>query len=196
MATYGEDQGARQAGDHGSIPVILVREQGGVVFMDSGYDLSWAWGIGLAAFAAGIACGLAIGFLLQGNRRRAQELEEELAGLHRQFDSYRDQVNRHFLTTSELVQKMTDSYRDVYEHLAAGSAALCQTPVTTPNLDFTRHPVLENPPQTPTPEETGTEKSADAETDPLQDSESDTLMGDAPYVPRLETEDPVNRRTP
>jgi uncharacterized membrane-anchored protein YhcB (DUF1043 family) len=196
MATHGEDRPCQRAGEDGAIPAILVHERGGVVFMDSGYDLSWVWGIGLAGFAAGIACGLAIGLLLRGNRRRVEELEQELAGLHQQFDGYREEVNRHFLTTSELVQKMTDSYRGVYEHLAAGSAALCQNPVTTPNLDFTRHPLLENPPQTSSLNETGAEKSADAETDPLQDAESDTLMGDAPYVPRLETEEPVSPRTP
>jgi uncharacterized membrane-anchored protein YhcB (DUF1043 family) len=162
--------------------------------MESGYDLSWIWGIGLAGFAAGIACGLAISLLLRGNRQRVEELERELAALHQQFDGYRDQVNRHFLTTSELVQKMTDSYRDVYEHLAAGSAALCQNPVATPSLDFTRQPVLENPAPSPSLDESGAEKSADAETDPLQDAESDTVMGDAPYVPRLETEEPVSRR--
>jgi uncharacterized membrane-anchored protein YhcB (DUF1043 family) len=162
--------------------------------MESGYDLSWIWGIGLAGFAAGIACGLAISLLLRGNRQRVEELERELAALHQQFDGYRDQVNRHFLTTSELVQKMTDSYRDVYEHLAAGSAALCQNPVATPSLDFTRQPVLDNPAPSPSLDESGAEKSADAETDPLQDAENDTVMGDAPYVPRLETEEPVSRR--
>jgi uncharacterized membrane-anchored protein YhcB (DUF1043 family) len=162
--------------------------------MDSSYTLNWVWAIGIIGFVAGIVCGLAIGFALRGSRQRVAALERELADLHQQFDRYRNQVHGHFLTTSELVQKMTDSYRDVYEHLAAGSAALCQNPVTTPSLDFTRQPVLENP-QTP-PDEPATEKSADAETDPLQDAESDTFLGDAPYVPRLETEEPVNPRTP
>jgi uncharacterized membrane-anchored protein YhcB (DUF1043 family) len=164
--------------------------------MDSSYTLNWVWAIGFVGFAAGIACGWAIGLLLRGNRQRVEALKQELAGLRRQFDAYRDQVNRHFLTTSELVQKMTDSYRDVYEHLAAGSEALCRNPVTPPSLDFTRQPVLENPAPGPSGEAPDAEKSADAETDPLLDAESDTCMGDAPYVPRLETEEPVNPRTP
>ena len=101
--------------------------------MDSGLGMSWLWGIGLASFAAGVACGLGIGFLLRGSRERIAELEQELTDLQSHFDGYREQVNRHFLTTSELVQKMTDSYRDVYEHLATGSEKLCRTPLT---VDF------------------------------------------------------------
>jgi hypothetical protein len=164
--------------------------------MDSGYALNGVWAIGLVGFAAGIACGLAIGLLLRGNRPRVEELERELAGLHQQFDAYREQVNRHFLTTSELVQKMTDSYRDVYEHLAAGSAVLCQNPVTTPSLDFTRQPVVENPPHSPSGDDIGAEQSADPETDPLQDTDADSCMGDAPHVPPLDTRESVSPRTP
>lgn len=164
--------------------------------MDSGYALSWVWGTGLVGFAAGIACGLAISLLFRGHRQRVEELEQELSVLQQQFDGYREQVDRHFLTTSELVQKMTDSYRDVYAHLAAGSAALCQKPVTTPSLDFTRQPVLECPPQNRSDEAADAEQSVDAETDPSRDEECDTCMGDAPNVPHLENEQPVSFRTP
>ena len=164
--------------------------------MDSGFDLSWVWGIGIAGFAFGLACGLAAGYLMRGNRQRVEELEEELSGLRRQFDGYREQVNQHFLTTSELVQKMTDSYRDVYEHLAAGSEKLCRAPVDAPSLDFTRQPVLESDAQTPAPEEPGAQEFSDAETDPLRDNENDSCMGDAPHVPHLETEQRTSPRTP
>lgn len=163
--------------------------------MDSGLGMSWLWGIGLASFAAGIACGLGIGFLLRGSRERIAELEQELTDLQSHFDGYREQVNRHFLTTSELVQKMTDSYRDVYEHLATGSEKLCRTPVATPSLDFTQQPVLEHPQPETSDYQPGEGEFSDAETDPLDDAESDTCLGDAPHVPHLETGEPVRART-
>lgn len=164
--------------------------------MDSGFDSSWSWAIGLIGFAFGLALGSGIGFLLRGGRRRVQELEEELAALERQFNDYRQQVARHFRTTSELVQKMTDSYRDVYEHLASSSQTLCQTELHHPNLDFTRQPVLDTDTQQPA----GThhdQEFADAETDPPDDTGGDTCMGDAPCVPRLDIDEqqPASPRT-
>lgn len=164
--------------------------------MESGFDSSWSWAIGLTGFALGLALGAAATFMLRGSRKRMHELEEELAGLEQQFDGYRQQVTQHFRTTSELVQKMTDSYREVYEHLASGSQALCQTRLGNPTLDFTRQPVLDDTtPQTPPPHD---EAFADAETDPLQEAGADTCMGDAPCVPRLDidAQQTASPRTP
>jgi uncharacterized protein len=159
--------------------------------MDSVIDSSWAWAIGLIGFALGVG----VGFLMRGNRRRVQELEAELTTLERQFNGYRLQVTQHFRTTSELVQKMTDSYRDVYEHLAGGSQSLCHTELGNASLDFTRQPVLDT--DIPKPEETPpAQEFTDAETDPLQDAESDTCMGDSPCVPHLDIdEQPASPRT-
>lgn len=152
--------------------------------MENGFDSSLGWAIGLAGFAFGIALGAGISLLLGGGRKRVHQLEEQLAELERQYDKYRHEVTQHFRTTSELVQKMTDSYRDVYEHLAGGSQALCRTRLGGSSLEFTRQPLLDNeaPPEPPHDPE-----FADAETDPLQEeSDSDTCMGDAPRVPQLD----------
>jgi uncharacterized membrane-anchored protein YhcB (DUF1043 family) len=168
--------------------------------MSNGYDLSWAWGIGIIGFAIGIGCGLAIGLLLRGNRRREEELEQEVTAQQRQFDAYRVQVNQHFQTTSELVQKMTDSYRDVYTHLAAGSAALCKDEVAAPSLEFADQPVLDNPAQDVAPDRAAAEDPADTEAAPSReiddDRENDTVIGDSPHVPRLDSEAPPTPRTP
>jgi uncharacterized protein len=164
--------------------------------MDSGFDSSWVWTIGLIGFVSGLALGSGIGILLRGGRRRVQQLEEQLGTLEREFDSYRRQVARHFHTTSELVQKMTDSYRDVYEHLATSSQQLCQTELDHPNLDFTRQPLLDSTPAANT-EAPRDQEFGDAETDPLQEAQDETCMGDAPRVPRLDIdEQPASSRTP
>jgi uncharacterized membrane-anchored protein YhcB (DUF1043 family) len=156
--------------------------------MASGIDLSWAWAIGLTTFVCGIACGIGIAYLMPGNRRRAQELQEKLQRLQQEFDNYHDQVGQHFLKTSELVQKMTESYRDVYEHLSTGSQALCQTPVNTPRLDIPEHPTLEAGTQTRAADEKTMGAFPDAQTDRLDDQESDAFLGDAPRVPTLDSE--------
>jgi len=160
--------------------------------MDSVINSNWVWAIGLISFVIGVG----VGFLMRGNRRRVHELEEELATVERQFNDYRLQVTRHFRTTSELVQKMTDSYREVYEHLAGGSQALCQTELGNASLEFTHQPVLDT--DIPKPEKTPRDQEfTDAETDPLQDAEGDTCMGDSPCVPHLDIdEQPANPRTP
>ncbi|MCO6411657.1 MAG: DUF1043 family protein [Thiogranum sp.] len=154
--------------------------------MESGIDMSWIWAIGLIAFAFGIAVGVGIAYVFFGSNRRTRELRAEMETLQQQFDDYRNQVGKHFLRTSELVQKMTDSYREVYEHLASGSQALCQNPVSTPRLDIPDAPGLDEQ------REGGTRRSAaeeysDAEVDTLSDADSDNYLGDSPNVPKLDT---------
>jgi len=161
--------------------------------MASGIDLSWAWAIGLITFACGIACGIGIAYLMPGSRQRTQELQEKLQSLQQEFDSYHDQVGQHFQQTSELVQKMTESYRDVYEHLAIGSQVLCQTPVNTPRLDIPEHPTLEARAQTQAADEKTTGAFPDPQTDALDDQESDAFLGDAPRVPTLDSENEKSR---
>jgi len=161
--------------------------------MASGIDLSWAWAVGLISLTIGIACGIGIAYLMPGNRRHTQELQDKLQSLQQEFDSYHDQVGQHFLKTSELVQNMTESYRDVYEHLATGSQVLCQTPVTPPRLDIPEHPPLESRPQTPATDQDTMGALPDAQTDGLDDQESDAFLGDAPRVPTLETENRESR---
>jgi uncharacterized membrane-anchored protein YhcB (DUF1043 family) len=156
--------------------------------MASGIDLSWAWAVGFIAFAFGIACGIGVAYLMPGTRRRAQELQDKLNSLQQKYDSYHEQVGQHFLKTSELVEKMTESYRDVYEHLATGSQALCQTPVNTPRLDIPEHPTLEAGTQTPAADQKTMEGGSEADTGGRDESDSDAFLGDAPRVPSLDTE--------
>lgn len=161
--------------------------------MESGIGLSWAWGIGLIGFALGVACGVGIGYVTLCNSRRSKLLQEKCDALQREFDAYRGQVGQHFERTSELVQKMTDSYREVYEHLATGSQALCQDPVTTPRLDIPDQPVLESGKA-----DKAADGFSDAETDGLNDTGTDTddYLGDSPHVPTLDLQDEEAAATP
>jgi len=164
--------------------------------MAGGIESSWTWAIGFLTFAFGVACGLGVGYLLLGSSRRTEELQQKLNALQTEFDAYREQVSSHFLRTSELVQKMTDSYRDVYEHLATGSQALCQNPVSTPRLDIPEHPEARSKIQDRSTEQTATTGFSDAETNGYEVADEDSCLGDSPHVPSLDTEENTNAATP
>lgn len=159
--------------------------------MDSGFSSSWAWGVGLISFAFGLACGIAGAYLMKGNRQRIRELESQLTSAQQQFETYREQVGQHFMKTSDLVQKMTASYRDVYEHLANGSQALCEDAVVTPQLDIPHQPVIpgnENNSDRTEPGKIPEKEFTDGEIDPLQGNDDETCLGDAPNIPDLENQ--------
>ncbi|MDO8273335.1 MAG: DUF1043 family protein [Gammaproteobacteria bacterium] len=89
-----------------------------------------------------LAAGVAIGFVLAGrvntNPARITELEKNLQDLERTHSRYKDEVSEHFSVTAELVQQMTDSYRDVYQHLASGAQDLCTGEVANKLLPASR----------------------------------------------------------
>lgn len=82
-----------------------------------------------------LAVGIAIGFVLAGrttsNPQKISDLEQQLQDLQRSHARYREEVSEHFSMTAELVQQMTDSYKDVYQHLATGAQELCSGDVAS-----------------------------------------------------------------
>ena len=68
--------------------------------------------------------GGAIGFYLArlGQSAAAARVEE----VQQDYDSYRAEVAEHFGKTAEQFHAIGRQYRDLYDHLAAGSAKLCE----------------------------------------------------------------------
>jgi uncharacterized membrane-anchored protein YhcB (DUF1043 family) len=95
---------------------------------------STLWIIGILGILLGIGLGSIVTYALASRSNRNQNLQTELDQLNRRFIEYRDQVSQHFMHTSDLVQEMTRSYRDVYEHLATGAFQLCGEQAETPSL--------------------------------------------------------------
>ncbi len=88
------------------------------------------WLIGIGALAVGVIIGVvSAGKLGRTDTARIQELEKQLDALQHRYDSYRASVSEHFSTTAELIHNMTESYRDVYQHLAGGAQKLCSEEV-------------------------------------------------------------------
>lgn len=154
--------------------------------MFGGQDPSWLWGMGLIGFAFGIVVGGGAVALFMNGKSRARRLQQELDRLQAELDNYRTQVTQHFLRTSELVQNLTRSYREVYDHLASGSQQLCKDRVATPRLDLPEAGVL---PPTPTAEAQDSalsEDFSDAETDSSESAALEEYLGEAPQVPELD----------
>lgn len=75
---------------------------------------------GLVMFGVGSAIGYYLGRLDHSARAaRQDEVEQE-------FDAYRTKVAEHFGKTADQFHAIGIQYRELYEHLAEGSAALCK----------------------------------------------------------------------
>lgn len=56
---------------------------------------------------------------------RVRELEDHLHALQGKYDHYQDAVTQHFVTTAQLVNGLSNSYREVHEHLQRSAESLC-----------------------------------------------------------------------
>ena len=100
----------------------------------------WTWMGGAIVFALGGAAGYVIARQIKDERTR--QLEQQLEQARQEMDSYRGDVNQHFLKTSLLLSKLTDNYREVYEHLATGAQRLCKDKPHTPELKLSSETIL------------------------------------------------------
>ena len=146
-------------------------------------ETSLLWSVGLVSIISGLVIGLGIAYLTNKDKIRAKQLQNELDALEQRFTDYRNQVSEHFLQTSELVDKMTSSYREVYEHLAKGSESLCSDSMHTPALDLPNAGIY----SIDTSPETEISHDEFGEDMPSQDN-ADGQLGDAPHVPEITTE--------
>ena len=100
----------------------------------------WAW----MGFAIVFGIGGGTGFFIsrQIKDKRTLELEEKLTAARNELSGYKGDVNQHFLKTSLLLGKLTNNYREVYEHLATGAQKLCNEKPDTPKLDLPDNKIL------------------------------------------------------
>jgi len=89
------------------------------------------WLIAIGCLAVGIVMGVIFASRLNTSPSRVQELENQIRDLKENHSSYRDNVSDHFSLTADLVQHMTESYKDVYQHLASGAQDLCTDDVAS-----------------------------------------------------------------
>lgn len=83
------------------------------------------WLNALAIFAVGAVSGALLLYVLLPARRQYGRLMRERDEARKALNDYRRQVDHHFVRTAELVNQMTESYRQVHEHLSSGARDLC-----------------------------------------------------------------------
>ncbi len=84
-----------------------------------------SWLNALAIFAFGAVTGALLLYVLLPARRQYGRLMRERDQARKELNDYRRQVDHHFVRTAELVNQMTESYRQVHEHLSSGARDLC-----------------------------------------------------------------------
>ncbi|WP_297920850.1 DUF1043 family protein [uncultured Agitococcus sp.] len=84
--------------------------------------MEWLLYIGL------IAIGFIGGYVFQIYRNsdsRVRDLESHLHDLQGKYESYQESVTSHFSHSAQLVNNLTNAYREVHEHLQKGAHELC-----------------------------------------------------------------------
>lgn len=123
---------------------------------------------GVATLIIGLLLGWLVGRRTSAANQKYRDVERKLDQVLQEKKLYEDEVVEHFSDTAKLLNNLTESYRDVHNHLASGAAALCegQGPVALgrlengsdgdnapPNLDHIQPP-LDYAPKT-SPDEKG-----------------------------------------
>jgi uncharacterized membrane-anchored protein YhcB (DUF1043 family) len=102
------------------------------------------WLTAIGCLAVGIIIGVVFTSRLNTSPARVQELENQIRTLKESHNSYRDNVSDHFSMTAELFQHMTESYKEVYQHLATGAQELCSHEVASKLLPARSDSVFDN----------------------------------------------------
>jgi len=82
------------------------------------------FGIAILSFASGLAVGVFVALNLRSGKEKAA-LKEQLQTLQEEFDTYKTNVGKHFVETSTLINNLTQSYKEVHQHLSKGAQTLC-----------------------------------------------------------------------
>ena len=90
----------------------------------------------IVLMSVGVLAGLGLGFFLgrldgRGNSQKLADVEAEL-------EEYRQNVSEHFSASAEHFQAIGRQYRELYEHMAAGSEKLCVGAPSEGQLKFPR----------------------------------------------------------
>ena len=89
------------------------------------------WIVALGCLLTGCLIGAVLFKLFRSDEIRVQQLESQLQQLSDEYENYKKEVHGHFSDSAILVGKLTESYREVYQHLAQGARNLCPDYIAT-----------------------------------------------------------------
>jgi uncharacterized membrane-anchored protein YhcB (DUF1043 family) len=129
-----------------------------------------------SALILGGIIGLIIGRASSSPEER-KKLQKELDSTQRELNSYKEEVTDHFARTAELVNNLTESYREVHQHLAQSADNLCDSDKLSHRLEqpMSNNALEQNEPE---PEQTAEQ--------PEDTKESDQLEPPKDYAPKTD----------
>jgi uncharacterized membrane-anchored protein YhcB (DUF1043 family) len=89
------------------------------------------WIVGLGCLLVGAISGALLFKFLKSDEARVQQLESQLQQLSDEYETYKKEVHGHFSDSAILIGKLTESYREVYQHMAHGARNLCPDYIAT-----------------------------------------------------------------
>ena len=113
------------------------------------FTLSTLIGVGTLALLIGFILGAVLARTLSPQQQQARSLEVKLQNSEKQLLQYQQEVTTHFAQTAQLVNTLTQSYRDVHEHLAKDALKFANVDISRQLL---KNASLENDAVISTPE--------------------------------------------
>ena len=145
----------------------------------------------VAALLFGLIC-IGLGYWWATASQKRATGGKSIRELAQEKQDYQDQVVEHFKTTAELLNEMTDKYRDVYRHMAEGAQSLAASESASPALAALQRGLLTPPDRvdgsadivpTVTEQETQNDETASkTEVQPSDDSEADKTSQESALV--------------
>jgi uncharacterized protein len=166
------------------------------------YSLSALVITGLFALLTGAAIGAAILYMFRA-KVLGQDLEQRLHETESSLQGYQRDVAEHFAQTSQLINNLTQSYREVHEHLANGALKLATPAISRQILDSANNNLSGNtkaymaeqriePPRDWAPKATGS-KGALSEDFDLRDDHHDSPIRPAETADDYDFDGKANR---
>jgi uncharacterized membrane-anchored protein YhcB (DUF1043 family) len=90
------------------------------------YSLDLLLAVGAALTLLGVLIGWMAGRRTSATAKKHRDLTLKLDQVMQEKKAYEDDVVEHFEETAQLLGNLTESYRDVHNHLAQGASNLCQ----------------------------------------------------------------------
>lgn len=108
----------------------------------SGYSLGVLLAVGAALATFGAVLGWTAGQRASAAAKKYREIAFKLDQVMQDKKAYEAEVVEHFAQTAMLLNNLTESYREVHNHLAEGAANLCHGagPISLDRLENRRDP--------------------------------------------------------
>lgn len=147
------------------------------------------WIIGIVTLLAGALIGYLMG--RSGDTSNQKKLTTQLNEAQRELSDYKEKVNGHFEKTAELVNNLTESYKQVHQHLAQGSEALCLGEHSPDKLSSEIQPRITESAQTESTEAISELKPTSATTEAVDSVTEEPVIVEPPrdYAPKKPDEE-------